>query len=377
MCTFCQTSDLQSHEKGGNNGKKQFISLFLKPNKENEQYRLRLLFYRNEAKNDRKDPYIVQKVHDHWGVSPKGVKVVDDLVVCPGTKYVHYDAEKFITNQRTGKKELNCPICARSRENMAAYMNSGKTDKISCKKSYQLKAKERLCAPVYVVSDPNNPKNNGNPKVLILTNPDDIKLFEKTVDDEKTKVYLASKTGTPYEIFNGGNAVDLYIRFGSVPEVRNPGKPNETVVNVRKITQITFGHKAYPIAAINKEALDGFEFDDQFYFSNTYAELEDFYKKYYGQNDVSPDEEDVFGSSSESVANADESASTETHSDATPNNVENPLSMEEENVDNDGLNGIAEETPTPVAEPTPDPSSTGTGEELSPELDDIFKEMGM
>lgn len=377
MCTFCQTSDLPSHEKGGNSGKKQFISLFLKPNKENEQYRLRLLFYRNETKNDRKDPYIVQKVHDHWGVSQNGVKIVDDLVVCPGTKYVHYDAEKFITNQRTGKKELNCPICAKSRENMAAYMNSGKTDKISCKKSYQLKAKERLCAPVYVVSDPNNPKNNGNPKVLILTNPDDIKLFEKTVDDEKTKVYLASKNGTPYEIFNGGNAVDLYIRFGSVPEVRNQGKPNETVVNVRKITQITFGHKAYPIPAITKDALDGFEFDDQFYFSNTYAELENFYKKHYGQNDVSPDEEDVFGPSNGADATVDESVHVEAYNDVTPSNVVNPLSTEEEKIDDDGLDDIVEETPRQTVEPEREPSSQGTGEELSPELDDIFKEMGM
>ena len=372
MCTFCQTADLPSHAKGGNAGNKSFISMFLKPNKENEQYRFRLLFYRNETKNDRKDPYIVQKVHDHWGVSPKGMKIVDDLVVCPGTKYVHYDDEKFITNQKTGKKELNCPICAKSRENMAAYMNSGKTDKISCRKSYQLKAKERLCAPVYVISDPNNEKNNGTFKVLILTNPDDIKLFEKTVDDEKTKAYLASKNGTPYEIFNGGNAVDLYIRVETVPEVRNQGKSNESVANVRKITQIAFGRKTQPISAINKEAIDGFEFDDQFYFSNTKAELEAFYKKYYGQNDVAPDEEDVFG------------PSTSTHVE-TPKAepvVENPAPTKTD-VSLDELDSLVEKAEEPDDTPSVNTVSESAGDEgsddpsLSPEMNQMFADLGI
>jgi len=333
MCTFCQTSELPSHEKGKAKSKNAFISYFLKPNKENEQYRLRLLFFRQESKNDRKDAYIVQRIHDHWGVSAKGAKIVDDFVICPGTGYAHYDEDKFIMNPKTNKKELNCPICRKSGENFLAYNNSGKTDKLALKNAYQLKAKERLCAPVYVINDPNNEKNNGTFKVLILTNPDDIKLFQKTVDEEKTKAYLSAKEGNPYEVFNGGNAVDLYIRFESIPEVRNQGKPNEYQSQVRKITQIAFGKKTMPISAINKEAIDSFEFDDQFYFSNTKYELEAFYKKYYGQNDITPDEEDVFGGSSKpaEVSKPEQIVSTENTSvtQDIPNDLDDLLKDEE------------------------------------------------
>lgn len=374
MCTFCQTSDLPSHEKGANRNTNKFISMFLKPNKENEQYRFRLLFYRQERKNDRKDAYIVQKVHDHWGVSAKGTKIVDDVVVCPGTSYVHYDDEKFVTNPKTGKKELNCPICAKFRENMAAYMNSGKTDKISSRKAYQLKSKERLCAPVYVISDPNNEKNNGQFKVLILTNPDDIKLFQKTVDDEKTKAYLAAKNGNGYEVFNGGNAVDLYIRVETVPEVRNQGKPNETVSNVRKITQIAFGRKTQPISAINKEAIDGFEFDDQFYFSNTKAELEAFYKKHYGQNDITPDEEDVFGSNPSVTVEHPKVEPVVENTSASTSGVK--VSIDEL----DDLVAKASEEPveSPVASVETPTASEPSGESedgMSPEMSQMFAEL--
>lgn len=328
MCTFCSTSELPSHEKGKSKTKNSFISLFLKANKENEQYRFRLLFYRQPSKNDRKDAYITQKIHDHWGTSANGIKIIDDYVVCPGTDYVHYDDEKFIVNPNTNKKELNCPICQKVRENFAAYLNSGKTDKLSLKKAYQLKAKDRVCIPVYVINDPNNEKNNGKFKVLILTNPEDIKLFQKTVDDEKTKAYLASKDGHGYEVFNGGNAVDLYIRVENVPEVRNQGKENEYVAHVRKITNIAFGKKTQQINAINKDAIDGFEFDDQFYFSNTKNELEMFYKKYFGQDDISPDEEDVFGGSTPSVTQQN-TEHTETENVSSKENIVSTEELDE------------------------------------------------
>jgi hypothetical protein len=294
---------MQSFDKKASKTKNSFINFYLKPNKNDEKYRFRLLFYHQPSKNDRKYPFIYQKIHDHWGTTESGKKIVDDIIICPGTDYVHYDEKKFIFNEKTKKNELNCPICKKARENMQAWINSGKSDKLSMMKFNQLKQKERLCIPVYVIHDPNTVNqdgeyiNDGKFKVLILTNKDDINKFKEVVDEEKTKAYLASKEGNPYEVFNGTNAVDLYIQYGSIPEIRNPGTDKEYTSQVKKITQIAFGKKVSQIEAINKDAIDKFEFDDQFYFSNTKEELSLFYKKYYGTNDVTPEEDDVFGAS--------------------------------------------------------------------------------
>lgn len=300
MCTFMKTADLPSRNEGGQSGNKSFTSYFLKPNKENEQYRLRLVWYRQPSKNDRTEPYFVQQIHDHWGMNDKGHKIVDDTVVCPATKYVKYDDEKFVFNEKLNKKTLNCPICRKANEAMAAYKASGKQDKIAMQRFNALKSKFRACVPVYVIDDPNawdkeheRNFNNGKLKVLVFTNKDEFERFDKLVQEEKTKSYLASKEGHPYEVFNGENAVDLFIRVETVPEVRYAGTPKEYVANVRKITQMAFGRKAYNIPQITKELIDTFDFDDKFYTSNTKEELQSFYRKYYGQEELSVPQEDI------------------------------------------------------------------------------------
>ena len=300
MCTFMKTADLPSHNPNGQNGNKSFTSYFLKPNGENEQYRLRLVWYRQPAKNDRTEPYFTQKIHDHWGTSEKGHKIVDDTIVCPATRYVKYDDEKFIFNEKLNQKTINCPICRKANEAMAAYKASGKQDRIAMQRFNALKAKFRACVPVYVIDDPNSWDkehernfNNGKLKVLIFTNKEEFERFDKLVQEEKTKSYLASKEGHPYEVFNGENAVDLFIRMETVPEVRYAGTPKEHVANVRKITQMAFGRKAYNIPQITKELIDAFDFDDKFYVSNTKDELKAFYSKHYGQAELSVPQEDI------------------------------------------------------------------------------------
>lgn len=369
MCTFCKTSDLPSQDKNSKGVKKAFINFFLKPNKEGENYRFRLLFYRQPSKNDRKDPFIYQRIHDHWGTTETGKKIVDDLIVCPGTDYVHYDEKKFVINEKTGKNELNCPICRKAKENMQAWLNSGKTDKLSMQKFNQLKQKERLCVPVYVIHDPNTVNddgefvNDGQFKVLILTNKDDIKKFREVVEEEKTKAYLASKEGNTYEVFNGNNAVDLYVHYESIPEVRNQGQENEYTAQVRKITNIAFGKKTSHIEAITKEAIDKFEFDDQFYFSNTKEEIIAFYKKYYGVGDVAPDEEDVFGGNTEVVTDKkvieteNNIIETETYNSSKDEDIIDSVSVE------------IDDTPTP--QETEDSIETDDLDELDKLLDDM------
>ena len=370
MCTFCKTSEMLTASEKKTSKKNSFISMFLKPNKEGEKYRFRLLFYRQPTKNDRKDPFIHQKIHNHWGTTESGKKIVDDIVVCPGTDYVHYDEKKFVINEKTGKNQLNCPICKKANENMQAWLNSGKSDRLSMMKFNQLRYQERLCVPVYVIHDPNSYKiedgetvylNDGKFKVLILTDKDDIKKFKEVVEEEKTKAYLASKEGNPYEVFNGNNAVDLYIQYGSIPEVRQQGTDKEYTAQVKKIINIAFGRKVSQIEAINKDAIDKFEFDDQFYFSNTKSEIVDFYKKYWGTNEVVPDEEDVF----DTPVNKEVQKGTEVSTENT--NIKDDLIEDDENLDDLIIDDSVEDKPIQTA--------SVSNEETLDDLDDLLNDI--
>lgn len=346
MCQFMSTAEMpKMSSKGSSNGNGDgYISLFIKPNKDNEMYRFRLLWYKQSSKNDRNTPYFAQMIHDHWGKTDKGVNIVDDTVVCPATKYVHYDEDKYIPNEKTGKKQLNCPICRKANEAFNAWKFSGYKDKMCMHRYMALKAKYRMCVPVFVINDPNNPKNNGKFKVIFFTNKEEGERFDNLVNEEKTKAYLASQRGEGYEIFNGGaNAVDFYLRMEVVPELRNQGKENEYTANVRKITNMAFGKKAHPIPQINKEAIDAFGFDDSFYVSNTKSELDEFYHKYYGQDDIdTPEEEiDVFDNPQTGVSSSRNGSVTETVS------ISNPVKEEStELVSDKDLDDVLAEEPS-------------------------------
>lgn len=321
MCTFCHSSEMPTGNSKENK-KSQFISWFPKPLDElgdTARYRMRLLFFRQPSKNNRKDAYLSQKIHDHWGETSNGKKIVDDIVICPGTKYSTYDEDKFVLNEKTGKKEINCPICKKASEAYGAWKASGYKDKVAMKRYNALKSKFRAAVPIFLINDPLNEKNNKRMKVLVFTNKDEFDRFDAIVKEEIQKAYISTKEGKPYDVFNGENGVDFYLRMETVDEVRNQGKPNEYTAKVRKITQMAFGTKAYSIAEINKDAIDSFEFDEQFYISNTKDEINAFYKKYYGHDETEiPDEEvDVFAKSKplNTIATANEPKKTEVVSD--------------------------------------------------------------
>lgn len=365
--------------RGMGHGKEnQFIGLFIKPNKENEKYRFRLLWYKQSSKNDRNVPYFPQMIHDHWGKTDGGVSIVDDTVICPSTKYVHYNEDKYVLNEKTGKKQLNCPICQKANEAFAAWKFSGYKDKMCMKRFMALKAKYRMCVPVFVINDPNNPKNNGKFKVIFFTNKEDGERFDQLVNEEKAKAYLASQRGQGYEIFNGGNAVDFYLRMEVVPEIRNQGKENEYTANVRKITQMAFGKQTHPIPQINKDAIDTFGFDDVYYVSNTKPELEDFYHKYYGFDDVNTPEEDidVFAQSQPSKP-----ANTDAGNDDFAMEASNPkVNGSDDVLEDESLEDIVSEPVEDVAvvtDPLAETDSDGDESEQSGDIGMILDDIGI
>lgn len=291
MCKLMSTADMPTNTDK-KNGTKKFIAWFPKPNNDGENTRVRLLWFLSPNKNNRDTPYFSQMIHDHWGVSSNGTKIVDDMVVCPSTKYASYNEAKWVKNPKTGKNECNCPICSKEREAMAVWKNSGWKDKTAMKRRFALMPKFRAYVPVYMINDPNNPKNNGHMKVMIFTNKEDFDLFDQVVKAEKAKADISAQNGKPYEIFNGRNGVDMYLHCETVEEV----KKNGFTQRVRKMTGIAFDDPSskYDINEITKERIESeLPMDEQFFISNTKEEIEHFYRRYYAKDETVIPKENV------------------------------------------------------------------------------------
>ena len=283
MSIFCQ--DLPTFSRTGGTTK-QPITIFLKPSENKEYYQFRLLNFRNEN-NKRDYAFIKRWVHTHWGKTEQGRNIVDDTVVCLMTGYVPFDGP----NSAKARREA-CPMCRHDDENFTVWKNSGWKDKIAMKKHFAMQRQFQGVIPVYVVKDPFNDKNNGKLKCFIISDPKEYEAFDELVHAKLAEI---RREGNKYQIFNGENAVDFYLRMEKVPEVRHPGEPNESVVEVRKITKMAFGKEknAYDIPEINEDLIRAFEFDQQYYVENTPEEIEAFYKRHYSVVTQNVPEEDV------------------------------------------------------------------------------------
>jgi len=306
MSTF--STELPSTESGARKFKTP-ITLFLKPNSsdnENERYRFRILNFLSPEKSERTHPFISRYVHNHWGVNDNGMKIVDDYIVCPSSPMINAKedetlgfTEAFREIKLKEKKfswDCVCPCCRHVGEAWNSWRNSGKTDRLALERANSLKRVFQGIVPVYVVNDPVTPKNSGKFKCIIFTNPKEYKTFIDIVNRERAKIRMSGNT---YSWCNGENAVDFYLRIEKSPVIWNEGKPNESRGFERKITLMKFGTKVYTLRdnddkdIITQEAIDSFEFDEQFYVKHTKTQNEEFYKKYYGAiNKNIPSEDD-------------------------------------------------------------------------------------
>lgn len=289
MCVFC--NDMNLNSKSSIVRKKQFTFLSIKPTKPKEYYRFRLLNFRYNSKNDRDTPFIERFVHQKWVNSEDG-KGTLETVVCPVTE--------FVKRNWNGNPYDDCPICRYANMNFVAFRDSGWKDKTSNKKNKEFGRKFEALIPVYVVSDPNYIPNNGKLKVISITDKDLYKKFLNTINYTMRNV----------PVFNGGTAVDFYLRMENVTETVNPGTAKEYTWSHNKLIMPDLldkngnatgllrcflpPDKAYPIPGITKELVDDFPFDDEYYVASTKEELEAFYDKYCKvSNDDIPDDDDV------------------------------------------------------------------------------------
>ena len=281
MCTFLSTLPKKSKTAGTTENKRNLV-MFLKPCPDNDGqptwYRVRLLNFGSKT-STRDYPFIARYVHQKWGVNAKGFNVVEREVVCPVTKWVEWDGDRY----------NDCPICRYAGQQFGVYKESGYRDKDAMKKNKEFGRKFQGIIPVYVVDDPNYEGNKGKYKVIILNDKSVYDDFVKKVEKQLLKA----------NCFNGKNAVDCLLHVAIVDKVRNEGEPNEYRWKQKEIDDIRFlkAEKAYDLPAITKEAVDAFPFDDEYYQPATASDLKEFYDTYIkvslSNDDIDSDDDDV------------------------------------------------------------------------------------
>lgn len=275
MCTFM--SSLPQNSATAETAKKKNLGLFIRPSKDKEYYKFRLLAFKSPNKNDRDYPFIERYIHQHWTTDAEGKKRIDGQVICPVTKYVHTEGNPY----------EECPICRYANMNFLSWKESGWKDKESAKKNREFGRKFEAIVPVYVISDPNYQKNERQLRALIFSDKEFYKQFQKLIRETSTRACC----------FNGGEAVDFYIHMTQRPKVVNEGLPTEYTFNENVIDKFGFTklEKAHKIESITKEAIDNFEFDETYYVSSTPEELQEFYNKFIkvSNDDIPDDDEEV------------------------------------------------------------------------------------
>ena len=270
MCVF--VNKLTTDSSTSLTDKKSNIYLALRPTESKlDFYRLRILNF-SSSKTNRKN-FIERYVHSVWTSNEKGKPVLESRVVCPVTKYVPWEGDRY-----------DCPICRYANSNFIAFKNSGWTDHDSNKKSKDFGRRFEAYIPVYVVNDPVYSSNNKKLKVICFTNRDEYKQVKKFILDTQKRV----------NVLNGVDAVDLCIRYARITETVNPGQPNERTWSHNVIKKLKFTDTPYTIPAITQELVDDFPYDDEYYVTSSPEELQEFYDKYcrVGMDDVDTDEEE-------------------------------------------------------------------------------------
>ena len=157
MCKFMYSLSRSSEIIGAPKPSKN-LEMFLKPCKEGEFYRVRLLAF-NSKDMRRTDPHVTRMVHSAWTTDPNtGKKRLIKLPCSRLTPWVEVE----------GNRKSSCKICSYMNSQWTIWNESGKSDKTACANASKMKPKFEAIVPVYVVNDPNYDANNGKCKVIIF-----------------------------------------------------------------------------------------------------------------------------------------------------------------------------------------------------------------
>lgn len=358
MCTFLSSLPKSSKTAGTKNTNK---ALYLKPcqDTKNEKvwYRFRLLNFAAQN-SDRDYPFIQRYVHQIWKKNEKGFSEVESEVVCPVTKWMDWDGDRY-----------DCQICKFANQQYNTLKETGWKDADARKKNKEFSRKFQAIIPIYIVNDPNYDGNNGKFRVLILN---DKKFYDEIFIKKIEKQLMTCNC------FNGINAADICMHVSDVANIINEGQPNQYTWHQRVIDKICFS-KPYDLPAITKEAVDSIKFDETYYVSSTKNEIDEFYNRYIkiSNNDIIEDEDEddikIFDSSNKDIA-------------AVFNNKDNNLlniknSTEEQNVKSQALDDkeIDDLIDTPIENNDDSKLSVENKESLDIDdksIDDLLNDIG-
>ena len=364
MCTFLSTLPRKS-KTAGTEQQKRNLALYLRECPDNNGsktwYQFRLLNF--SAKNSNRDyPFIARYVHQKWGTNSKGFRVVEKEVVCPVTKWVEWEGNRYD----------DCPICKYAGQQYGAWKESGFKDADSRKKNKEFSRKFQGIIPVYVINDPTYAANNNKYRVIILN---DKKVYDDFVKRVEKQLLKAN-------CFNGGKAVDCLMHISMVEHVSNEGQPNEYRWKQKEIDSICFlkAEKAYELPAITRESIDAFPFDDEYYVPSTAEDLKEFYDTYISvslsSDDIDSDDDEVpvYDAPAKEVVKKTNAVKSNAMSNDTPN----PEPETDEDLD-DLLSDPDDKGLEVKDEPVPDaaPSIEATKEEKADEvsLDELLKDI--
>lgn len=285
MCTLVNELPQRKKRKRRPSERLNFIKLEETLNAK-KPYRFRLLYFKNPELNDRSTPFVVKQIHETYWTNDEG-KSMYNFVTCPSTNYVKWDSNPYET----------CPMCVNANGYFKSLQASQWKDQDIKQEFDSLKSKRIVLIPVYVVSDPNNPKNNNTFAVFVI----------KEKDIKYTKNEQTGKWDSidPYEQIESmidecrasgtfpfnTNAVDLAIWMeGHTFENKRTGKTTK----YSKIGNMKLTTKPYEIEAITGEALKsdfGTGFDEDCYTIPTNEDLNAYFEKHIGTSLDIPDDD--------------------------------------------------------------------------------------
>jgi len=248
-------------------------------------YRFRMLWFKNSKINKREEQFIVNKIHAIYKTGEDG-NTKYDFIACPSTPYINWKSNPYDT----------CPMCVNAGNYFDAYKETSYKDKKLKRKFDSAKARRVVLIPVYVVKDPNNPKNNGKYGVVAIRERDT--QFRKneetgewiTIDPYETLWALIDakvKSGIfPYN----ANGVDLAINVSKI-DIENA----DDNFSYTRISKIQLSKTPYQIDAISTESVAQDEFmttfDIECWHDVTNADLTEFYDKHIGATVDIPDDD--------------------------------------------------------------------------------------
>lgn len=294
-------------------------------------YEFRMIFW-IPSDSTRTRPYINNVIHTYYNEDTKSF----GLVTCPCSEH--------LDNVPLGYK--NCPIC----QMLPDWYSEGKTSATSKELYNTFRRQQNFFMPVYIVSDTENPDNNGKVKIFRYGTTLNKYIHKKVFGmDLDTKEIATNSIG--FDVFELQNGYNFIISVGSKVEKLSNGR-------TKTYNDYTGGLEFSRDKTDIGKTLDELEpelkllrFEEDFFKPKDEKKLMEFYKKYILKDDVvnTPEISTKSESKSESTSSTtimneqtQPIVNKETHNSISTS-VSNEMTVDTEDYDDSDIDAIINE----------------------------------